>query len=66
VLFRSRLARSKKQKVFSQGDAADAVFYIQSGKVTLSVVSEEGKEAIVAVLEEGAFLGEGCLAGQLV
>jgi len=63
---KTRLARSKKQKVFSQGDAADAVFYIQSGKVTLSVVSEEGKEAIVAVLEEGAFLGEGCLAGQLV
>ena len=63
---KTRLACSKKQKVFSQGDAADAVFYIQSGKVTLSVVSQEGKEAIVAVLEEGAFFGEGCLAGQLV
>ncbi len=63
---KTRLARSKKQKVFSQGDAADAVFYIQSGKVTLSVVSEEGKEAIIAVLEEGAFFGEACLAGQLV
>ncbi|MDH3770885.1 MAG: Crp/Fnr family transcriptional regulator, partial [Nitrospirota bacterium] len=63
---KTRLTRSKKQKVFSQGDAADAVFYIQSGKVALSVVSQEGKEAIVAVLEEGAFFGEGCLAGQLV
>ncbi len=61
-----RLTRSKKKKIFSQGDAADAVFYIQSGKVTLSVVSQEGKEAIIAVLEEGAFFGEGCLAGQLV
>ncbi len=61
-----RLTRSKKKKIFSQVDAADAVFYIQSGKVTLSVVSQEGKEAIIAVLEEGAFFGEGCLAGQLV
>jgi CRP/FNR family cyclic AMP-dependent transcriptional regulator len=52
--------------IFSQGDAADAVFYIQEGQVKLSVVSQEGKEAIVAILEPGDFFGEGCLAGQLV
>ncbi len=53
-----------KQVVFSQGDAADAVFYIQSGKVKLSVVSSRGKEAVIGVLEPGSFFGEGCLAGQ--
>jgi CRP/FNR family transcriptional regulator, cyclic AMP receptor protein len=53
-----------KQAVFSQGDAADAVFYIQSGKVKLTVVSTRGKEAVVGVLEQGSFFGEGCLAGQ--
>jgi CRP/FNR family transcriptional regulator, cyclic AMP receptor protein len=50
--------------VFSQGDAADAVFYIQSGKVKLTVVSKRGKEAVVAILPEGSFFGEGSLAGQ--
>jgi CRP-like cAMP-binding protein len=50
--------------VFSQGDAADAVFYIQSGKVKLTVVSKRGKEAVVAILPEASFFGEGCLAGQ--
>jgi len=50
--------------VFSQGDAADAVFYIESGKVKLTVVSKSGKEAVVAILLEGSFFGEGCLAGQ--
>ncbi len=50
--------------VFSQGEPADAVFYIQSGKVKLTVVSEQGKEAVVAILSEEAFFGEGCLAGQ--
>lgn len=50
--------------VFSQGDAADAVFYVQSGKVKLTVVSKRGKEAVVAILPEGSFFGEGCLAGQ--
>src|SRR4030095_7615721 len=54
------------QIVFSQGAAADAVFYIQDGKVKLSVVSPQGKEAVVAFLEAGDFCGEGCLAGQLV
>jgi CRP/FNR family transcriptional regulator, cyclic AMP receptor protein len=52
--------------VFSQGDVADAVFYIQSGKVKLTVVSRSGKEAVVAILPEASFFGEGCLAGQPV
>jgi CRP-like cAMP-binding protein len=55
-----------KQTIFSQGDAADAVFYIQAGKVKLTVVSQHGKEAVVAILEEGAFFGESCLAGHTV
>ncbi|MGA9214353.1 MAG: cyclic nucleotide-binding domain-containing protein, partial [Methylocella sp.] len=50
--------------VFSQGDPADAVFYVQSGKVKLTVVSEQGKEAVVALLGTNDFFGEGCLAGQ--
>ena len=53
-----------KQVVYSQGDAADAVFHIQRGKVKLTVVSARGKEAVIGVLEEGSFFGEGCLAGQ--
>jgi CRP-like cAMP-binding protein len=53
-----------KQIVFSQGDAADAVFFIQSGKVKLTVVSTRGKEAVIAVLDRGSFFGEGSLAGQ--
>jgi len=52
------------QIVYSQGDTADAVFYMQSGKVKKSVVSEQGKEAIITVLGTDAFFGEGCLAGQ--
>ncbi len=50
--------------VFSQGDSADAVFYIQSGKVKVTVVSEQGKEAVIAMLGTNDFFGEGCLAGQ--
>lgn len=53
-----------KEVVFSQGDPADAVFYIQSGKIKLTVVSARGKEAVIGVLEPGSFFGEGCLAGQ--
>ena len=53
-----------KHAVFSQGDAADAVYYVQTGSVKLSVVSTQGKEAVVALLEPGSFFGEGCLAGQ--
>jgi CRP/FNR family transcriptional regulator, cyclic AMP receptor protein len=52
------------QVVFSQGDAADAVFFIQSGKIKLTVVSTRGKEAVVGVLGQGSFFGEGCLAAQ--
>jgi CRP/FNR family transcriptional regulator, cyclic AMP receptor protein len=50
--------------IFAQGDAADAVFYIRSGKVKLTVVSKNGKEAVVAILADRSFFGEGCLAGQ--
>ena len=56
----------KRQIIFSQGDEAYAGFYFQEGKVKLSVVSQQGKEAVVAMLGPGGFLGEGCLAGQLV
>jgi CRP-like cAMP-binding protein len=49
--------------VFSQGDVADAVFYIQKGKVKLTVISEQGKEAVIAILEPDQFFGEGCLNG---
>jgi len=50
--------------IFAQGDVADAVFYIQSGQVKLTVVSARGKEAVIAILGTQAFFGEGCLAGQ--
>jgi CRP-like cAMP-binding protein len=52
------------EAVFAQGDAADAVFLVQSGKVKLTVVSTQGKEAVVAILPAGSFFGEGCLTGQ--
>jgi CRP/FNR family transcriptional regulator, cyclic AMP receptor protein len=55
---------SKKQTVFTQGDAADSVFYIQEGKVRLTVVSKAGKEATLGILSDGEFFGEGSLAGQ--
>jgi len=55
----SRVYRDK-EAVFAQGDPADAVFYIESGKVTLTAVSKQGKEVIVAILPEKSFLGEGC------
>jgi CRP/FNR family transcriptional regulator, cyclic AMP receptor protein len=54
----------EKQMVFAQGDAADAVFYIQKGKVILTVLSAGGKEATIGILNEGAFFGEGCLTEQ--
>jgi CRP-like cAMP-binding protein len=54
----------KDDVVFSQGDPADAVFYIQKGKVKVTVVSDQGKEAVVAILGADEFCGEGCLAGQ--
>ena len=61
---RKSLAVSRKQGIFTQGDPADAVFYIQKGKVRLTVVSKIGKEATIAILGEGDFFGEGALAGQ--
>ena len=53
----------KNQDVFSQGEVADKVFYLQKGRVKLTVLSEQGKEAVVAILEPGQFFGEGCLNG---
>jgi len=53
----------KNQHVFQQGDVADSVFYLQEGRVKLTVVSEQGKEAVVGILEPGQFFGEGCLNG---
>jgi CRP-like cAMP-binding protein len=55
---------AQKQTVFTQGDAADSIFYIQEGKVRLTVVSKAGKEATLGILTEGEFFGEGSLAGQ--
>jgi CRP/FNR family cyclic AMP-dependent transcriptional regulator len=63
---KTMLKSPKKQILFSQGDATDAVFYIQAGKLMLSVVSPQGKEAVIVILEPGSFFGEGCLAGQPV
>ena len=60
-----RMAVPKKQTIYTQGDEADAVFYIQKGKVRLTVVSKTGKEATIAILDEGNFFGEGALAGQV-
>jgi CRP/FNR family transcriptional regulator, cyclic AMP receptor protein len=53
-----------QRPIFAQGEVADAVFYLQDGQVKLTVVSEHGKEAVIAILEAQAFFGEGCLAGQ--
>jgi CRP/FNR family transcriptional regulator, cyclic AMP receptor protein len=61
---RKLAAFPKKQTVFVQGDSSDAVFYIQKGKVRLTVVSGNGKEATIGILNEGDFFGEGCLTGQ--
>jgi CRP-like cAMP-binding protein len=61
---RSVSAYQKKEVVFAQGDPANAVFYIETGRIKLTVVSEQGKAAVVAMLGPGDFFGEGCLAGQ--
>jgi CRP-like cAMP-binding protein len=61
---RSVASHRRKQVIFAQGDPADAVYYIQTGHVKLTVVSKQGKEAIVALLGPDEFFGEGCLAGQ--
>ena len=63
---RTMVVVPKKEVIFAQGDGADAVFYIQKGKVRLTVVSKAGKEATIAIVNEGNFFGEGALAGQLL
>src|SRR5580698_3200906 len=61
---KSILQFQKDQNVFVQGDPADTVFYIQRGKIKLTVLSHQGKEAVVGILEAGQFFGEGCMNGQ--
>jgi CRP/FNR family cyclic AMP-dependent transcriptional regulator len=61
---RTVVAYQKQRSVFTQGEAADAVFYLQEGQVKLTVVSAQGKEAVIAIVTPQSFLGEGCLAGQ--
>jgi CRP/FNR family cyclic AMP-dependent transcriptional regulator len=63
---RSTKKYKTKKVVFRQGDPADAVFYIQSGKIEISVMSEQGKHGVIAILGAGDFFGEGSLAGQVV
>lgn len=63
---KSRREYQTGEVIFSQGVVANAVFYIQAGKVKLTVVSKSGKEAVIAILPEDSFFGEGCLAGQTV
>jgi CRP/FNR family cyclic AMP-dependent transcriptional regulator len=63
---RKILIAPKKQVIFSQGDEADAIFYVQKGKVRLTVVSKIGKEATIGIVSQGNFFGEGALAGQLL
>src|SRR5579859_3515531 len=55
-----------KSVLFRQGDPADSIFYVQKGRVKLTVLSKQGKEAVIALLGKGDFFGEGCLAGQLM
>jgi len=55
-----------KQNIFTQGEVADSVFFIQKGRIKLTVTSEQGKEAVVAILDEGQFFGEGCLQDEAV
>ena len=62
---KTTLQAAKEQLIFSQGDASDAVFYVREGRVKLTVLSQQGKEAVVGILGAGSFFGEGCLAGQL-
>ncbi|MCU1304521.1 MAG: Crp/Fnr family transcriptional regulator [Candidatus Sulfotelmatobacter sp.] len=63
---RTLIPIKKNQTIYSQGEACDAVFYIQKGKIKLTVVSENGKEATIGILNPGDFFGEGSLAGQRV
>lgn len=61
---RSTVEYRKNQAVFTQGDEADAIFFLRKGKVKLTVLSAQGKEAVLAILDDGAFFGEGCLIGR--
>jgi CRP/FNR family transcriptional regulator, cyclic AMP receptor protein len=61
---KTRIKLRRRQVTFSQGDPADAVFYIENGRIELKVLSQHGKEAVLATLGAGDFFGEGCLAGQ--
>jgi len=61
---KTRIGLRKRQIAFSKGDPADAVFYMEKGKIELRVLSQQGKEAVLAILGVGNFFGEGCLAGQ--
>ena len=61
---RSKIEYGASRNIFSQGESANSVFYLRQGKVKLAVTSKQGKEAIVAILGQGDFFGEGCLAGQ--
>ncbi|HVI89157.1 MAG TPA: Crp/Fnr family transcriptional regulator [Dongiaceae bacterium] len=61
---RSVLKFKRGKPIFQQGEPADAVFYIQKGKIQITIVSKQGKEGIVGILEPGEFFGEGCLVGQ--
>lgn len=63
---RKIVAVEKKQRIFTQGDPADAVFYVQKGRVRLTVVSKSGKEATIGIVSANNFFGEGALAGQLL
>ena len=63
---RKILTVPKKKRIFAQGDDADAVFYVQKGRVRLTVLSKSGKEATIAIVGQGNFFGEGSLAGQLL
>jgi CRP/FNR family cyclic AMP-dependent transcriptional regulator len=63
---RKALVFPKKQTIFAQGDPADAIFYLRTGKVRLTVISKDGKEATIGILSDGSFFGEGLLAGQLL
>jgi len=63
---RRMVAVPKKQTIFAQGDETDAVFYVQKGKVRLTVVSKTGKEATIGIVSEGNFFGEAALAGQVL
>jgi CRP-like cAMP-binding protein len=61
---RTLVNHSADETVFSQGDAADSIFYVRKGKVKLTVISKQGRQAVIAMLGSGEFFGEGCLAGQ--